>query len=251
MTSSPRPGHLNCPEGRPVSEALGEPRTVAEAVARFLAAQRVRRVYGLCGGHIQPIWDELARHGISIVDTRHEGAAVHMAHAEAELTGGLGVALVTAGPGFTNALTAMANAAVGAGAVLILSGRPPRPQEGMGALQEIPQATMARPLCRHTEEVSDQRRVLPALAAAVWAALGGQGPLGPAYVDFPTDLLREPLEDAAYDARWLTQRRPVSPSPRPGQRRRSRRSPDLESPARGGGGPDPAPGSEGAVPLPV
>lgn len=215
MTSVRSQGQISRPEEGPVSGEPRRPRTVAEAVARFLVAQGVQRVYGLCGGHIQPIWDELVRQGLSIVDTRHEGAAVYMAQADAELTGRLGVALVTAGPGFTNTLTAMANAAVGGGAVLVLSGRPPRPQEGMGALQEFPQATMARQLCRHAEEVSHQRRVLPALATAVWTALGGDGPLGPAYVDFPTDLLREPLVDAAYDARWLTRRGPSALRPDP------------------------------------
>jgi acetolactate synthase-1/2/3 large subunit len=86
----------------------------------------------------------------------------------------------------------------------------------MGALQEISQATMARPLCRRTEQVSHQRRVLPALAAAAWTALGGDGPTGPAYVDFPTDLLREPLADAVHDAGWITCRGPSALRPDPG-----------------------------------
>ena len=65
---------------------------------------------GSQGGHIQPIWDHVARLGIRIIDVRDEGAAVHMAHAHAELTGGFGVAMVTAGPGVTNTVTAIANA---------------------------------------------------------------------------------------------------------------------------------------------
>ena len=63
-------------------------------IARFLKARGVDRVFGLQGGHIQPIWDRIARLGIRIVDVRDEGAAVHMAHAHAELTGQLGVAIV-------------------------------------------------------------------------------------------------------------------------------------------------------------
>ena len=74
-------------------------------VARFLKARGVTHVFGLQGGHIQPIWDHVARLGIRIVDVRDEGAAVHMAHAFAELTGGLGVAMATAGPGVTNCVT--------------------------------------------------------------------------------------------------------------------------------------------------
>ena len=70
---------------------------VAALIARFLAERGVDRVFGLQGGHIQPIWDQLARRGVQIVDVRDEGAAVHMAHAHSELTGQTGVALATAG----------------------------------------------------------------------------------------------------------------------------------------------------------
>src|SRR5580700_11835451 len=76
-------------------------------IARFLKARGVDRIFGLQGGHIQPIWDHAAQLGIRIVDVRHEVAAVHMAHAHAELTGELGVAMVTAGPGVTNTVTAV------------------------------------------------------------------------------------------------------------------------------------------------
>ena len=77
-------------------------RSVAELVAEFLVARRVERVFGLQGGHIQPIWDHLAQRGVPIIDVRDEGAAVHMAHAQAVLTGHIGVALTTAGRGVTN-----------------------------------------------------------------------------------------------------------------------------------------------------
>src|SRR3977135_1304539 len=85
-------------------------RSVAALVVEFLVRRRVDRIFGLQGGHIQPIWDELGKRGVRIVDVRDEGAAVHMAHAHAVLTGELGVALATAGPGVTNCVTAMANA---------------------------------------------------------------------------------------------------------------------------------------------
>ena len=109
--------------------------TVAELIAGYLRWRGVERVYGLCGGHIQPVWDALARLGVRIVDVRHECAAVFMAHAEAELTGRPGVALVTAGPGLTNAVTGVASASTARAPVLVLSGRPPRPQTGRGAHQ--------------------------------------------------------------------------------------------------------------------
>jgi acetolactate synthase-1/2/3 large subunit len=179
---------------------------VARLIATYLARHGVERVYGLCGGHVQPIWDEAALLGIRIVDVRHEGSAVQMAHAEAELTGALGVAMVTAGPGLTNAITGIANAHLGRAPVLVISGRPPRPQTGMGALQDVPQAALVAPICRRVEVVSERHHVLPRLDAVVEAARGGYGPTGPAYIDFPTDLLEETVLEADVDPRYLQPR---------------------------------------------
>ena len=100
--------------------------SVAGCIARVLKARGVERVFALCGGHIMPIWMRLDAEGIRIIDVRDERAAVHMAQAHAELTGELGVALVTAGPGVTNAMTGIANAHVSRAPVLVLSGTPPR-----------------------------------------------------------------------------------------------------------------------------
>jgi 2-succinyl-5-enolpyruvyl-6-hydroxy-3-cyclohexene-1-carboxylate synthase len=101
-------------------------KSTAAVIARFLRAQGIEIIFALCGGHIMPIWMRAAAEGIRIIDVRDERAAVHMAHAHAELTEGLGVALVTAGPGVTNALTGIANAHVSRAPVLVLSGTPPR-----------------------------------------------------------------------------------------------------------------------------
>jgi acetolactate synthase-1/2/3 large subunit len=191
------------------------PVLVAEAIAEFLACRGIERLYGLCGGHIMPIWDAAARRGIQIVDVRHECTAVYMAHAEAELTGRPAVALVTAGPGLTNAMTGIANAATSRVPVVVISGRVPRPQTGMGGLQDIPQALVAGPLCRRVEVVSERHHVLPRLDAVFDAACGADAPPGPAYIDFPTDLLREPLPVAELDAAWLRPRSPARPAPDP------------------------------------
>ena len=77
--------------------------SVAGCIARVLKARGIERVFALCGGHIMPIWMRLDAEGIRIIDVRDERAAVHMAQAQAELTGELGVALATAEPGVTNA----------------------------------------------------------------------------------------------------------------------------------------------------
>ena len=141
----------------PIDLGAGE-RTAAAWIAKFLQRRGIDRVFGLQGGHIQPIWDWLGRLGIRIIDVRDEGAAVHMAHAHAELTGGFAVAMATAGPGVTNCVTAVANAALARAPVLLIGGCPPRPQVNMGPLQDIPHADILRPVTRHarTLRVADQ-----------------------------------------------------------------------------------------------
>lgn len=187
---------------------------VSQLIARFLKTRGVDRVFGLCGGHILPIWDWIDRVEIPIIDVRDERAAVHMAHAHSDLTGHLGVALVTAGPGMTNALTGIANASVSRVPVLIISGVPPRPQENMGALQAIPQTDIVRPITRYARTVWRAEHVLRELDEAVACAEGHMSDAGPAFIDFPTDLLREKLDDGLVDPSRFPARgeTPLSPS---------------------------------------
>lgn len=162
----------------------------ASVVARFLKARGVARVFTLCGGHIMPMLMRADLEGIHIIDVRDERAAVHMAHAYAELTGTLGVAMVTAGPGVTNAMTGIANAHVSRAAVLVLSGVPPRPQENRGALQDIVHTELVRSVTRYARTVREPSLVLQELDEAVAHAFGQGGEPGPVYLDFPTDTLR-------------------------------------------------------------
>ncbi|WP_375453944.1 thiamine pyrophosphate-binding protein [uncultured Methylobacterium sp.] len=168
----------------------------AAVIARFLANYGVARVYGLCGGHVMPIWMALDAAGIRIVDVRDERAAVHMAQAEAEVTSALGVALVTAGPGLTNAITGIANAHVSRAPVLVLSGTPPRAQENRGALQDLDHVRLVRPVTRYARTVREPCLIPQELAEAVARATGEGGDPGPSYLDFPTDTLRAPVPDA-------------------------------------------------------
>ena len=162
----------------------------ASVIARFLKARGVDRVFGLCGGHIMPIWMRLDAEGIRLIDVRDERAAVYMAHAHAELTGGLGVALVTAGPGVTNAMTGIANAHVAKASVLILSGTPPSAQENRGALQDMAHTEFVKPLTRYARTVREPSLVPQELDEAVSRAFGQGGEPGPVYLDFPVDTLR-------------------------------------------------------------
>jgi acetolactate synthase-1/2/3 large subunit len=172
-----------------MTQAISE-QSSAAVIARFLKARGVDRVFALCGGHIMPLWMRLDAENIRIIDVRDERAAVYMAHAHSELTGSLGVALVTAGPGVTNAMTGIANAHVARASVLILSGTPPRYQENRGALQDIVHTDFVRPLTRYARTVRMPELVLQELDEAVSRALGQGGEPGPVYLDFPVDTLR-------------------------------------------------------------
>jgi acetolactate synthase-1/2/3 large subunit len=167
--------------------------TVATYVATTLKARGVTRVFGLCGGHVMPLWMALDDAGIAIVDVRDERSAVFMAHAYAEIGGGLGVALVTAGPGVTNATTGIANAHVARAGVLVLAGVPPRAQEGKGALQDLPHVAMLQPVTRYARTVREPTLVPQELDCAITRCEGFGGEPGPAYVDFPIDVLRSEL----------------------------------------------------------
>ena len=162
----------------------------AALIARFLRARGVDRVFALCGGHVMPIWMRLDAEGIRIVGVRDERAAVYMAHAYGELSGRIGVALVTAGPGVTNAMTGIANAHAARAPLLILSGTPPRAQENRGALQDMLHTEFVRPLTRYARTVREPDLVLQELDEALARAAGVGGEPGPVYLDFPVDTQR-------------------------------------------------------------
>jgi acetolactate synthase-1/2/3 large subunit len=166
-------------------------KTVAELVVDFLIARGVDRVFGLQGGHIQPIWDQLGQRGVRIVDVRDEGAAVHMAHAHAVLSGGVGIAMATAGPGVTNCVTAMANAQLERVPVLLIGGCAPRAQDDLGPLQGIAHVDIMRPVTRAARTLRVADNLLRDLDKAYAVAAGDGNPPGPVYLEIPTDVLRQ------------------------------------------------------------
>ncbi len=177
-------------------------------VARFLKARGVDRIFGLQGGHIQPIWDHVAREGIRIIDVRDEGAAVHMAHAHAELAGTFGVAMATAGPGVTNTVTAMANASLARAPVLLIGGCTSRPQANMGPLQDIPHVDILRPVTRTSRTARIAEQVVRELDEAVARAMGDMGEPGPVYIEIPTDVLRMPVPAQLVLDEWMAPKPP-------------------------------------------
>jgi acetolactate synthase-1/2/3 large subunit len=198
-----------------VQDLNHDPESTAAWIAETLKARGIVRIFGLQGGHIQPIWDHIARLGIQIVDVRDEGAAVHMAHAHAELTGTLGVAMATAGPGVTNCVTAMANASLARAPVLLIGGCTSRPQANMGPLQDIPHTEILRPVCRYsrTARVADQ--VIRELDEAIARAQGDAGEPGPAYIEVPTDVLRTSVAPHLIPADWIAPKPARAPQPDP------------------------------------
>src|SRR5215470_10426143 len=182
--------------------------TGAAWIASFLRARGIDRIFGLQGGHIQPIWDHVARQGIRIIDVRDEGAAVHMAHAHSELTGRLGVAMVTAGPGVTNTVTAIANASLARAPVLLIGGCTSRPQANMGPLQDIPHVDILRPVTRTSRTLRVAEQVVRELDEAVARAMGDVGEPGPAYLEIPTDVLRTSVPPQLVLDEWMAAKPP-------------------------------------------
>src|SRR5438128_798949 len=164
-----------------------------DLVARVLAQAGVGHVFTLCGGHILPIYDGCLREGIRVIDLRHEQAAAHAADAWARLTRNLGVAVVTAGPGVTDAVTGVANAYSARSPLLLIGGAAPIALRGLGALQEMEQVALLRPITKGSWSVAETRQIPETLTTAIRTALSGRP--GPVFVEIPVDLLLTQIED--------------------------------------------------------
>ena len=120
----------------------------AHALVGTLSRAGVRRVFTLSGNHIMPVFDATIGTDVTLLHTRHEAAAVHMADAWARLSGEVGIALVTGGPGHANAVSALYTALMSESPMVLLSGHAPLAQLGQGAFQEMHQADMAAPVTK-------------------------------------------------------------------------------------------------------
>ncbi|QCP50419.1 thiamine pyrophosphate-binding protein [Trinickia violacea] len=159
----------------------------ADALVKALSKAGVKHIFTLSGNHIMPVFDACIGAGIELFHTRHEAAAVHMADAYARLTGKVGVALVTGGPGHANAVSALYTAQMAESPVLLLSGHAPHDQLGMGAFQEMRQADVAAPLVKMAATAQHPHTLADELAHAICAALAGRP--GPVHLSLPTDVL--------------------------------------------------------------
>jgi acetolactate synthase-1/2/3 large subunit len=155
--------------------------------ARAIKAEGVDAIFTLCGGHVLPIYEGCRLERVRVVDVRHEQAAGHAAEAWGRIRRACGVAVVTAGPGATGVVTAVANAAVAQTPLVVLGGAHPLAQSERGALQELDQISLFKSLTKWAAVCTDSARIPEYVAAAFRQALAQ--PRGPAYLELPMDIL--------------------------------------------------------------
>jgi acetolactate synthase-1/2/3 large subunit len=163
-------------------------------VAKALRSRGVECLFTLSGGHIFPIYDGCKEEAIRILDVRHEQTAVFAAEGLAKATRGVGVAALTAGPGVTNGLSAIAGAQANCSPVCVLGGRAPEMRWGSGSLQEIDHLPFVSPLVKSAQTARQAGEIAAMTAAALDLALRAPG--GPTFVDYPMDVIFSEADDA-------------------------------------------------------
>ena len=169
----------------------------ADRLAQAFARAGAKRVFTLSGNHILPVFDAAIDAGIELIHTRHEAAAVHMADAWARITGEAGIAMVTGGPGHTNAVSALYTAAMAESPVVLLSGHAPTDQLGAGAFQEMAQVEVAAPLVKASWRCARAGDVAAHFARAVRIARSGRP--GPVHLSLPSDVLEQEAAGTALE----------------------------------------------------
>ncbi|WP_306151962.1 thiamine pyrophosphate-binding protein [Roseovarius sp. MMSF_3281] len=170
----------------------------ADLLVKTLAASGVRRIFALSGNQIMPIFDACLDAGIELIHTRHEGATVFMAEAYAQLTGQVGVALVTAGGGLANSVGALASARASDTPVLLLSGDSPRGQDGTGAFQEMDQVAITQAVTKYSYRSEASEGLGRDVAWAIESAVTGQP--GPVHLALPFDVVKAEADGPALTA---------------------------------------------------
>jgi acetolactate synthase-1/2/3 large subunit len=172
--------------------------------AQALKNEGVSHLFTLCGGHIQSIYDGCLDLGIRVVDFRHEQAAAHAAEGWARATGEVGVAAVTAGPGVTDAVTAVANAQRSGVPMVLIGGQGPRALSEMGSLQEMDHVSLMRSITKWSVTVPESRRIPDYLTTAFRKARTGVP--GPVFLEMPLDILMDYVDDdtVSYPSSYLS-----------------------------------------------
>ncbi len=164
-------------------------------VAKALKNEGVDVIFTLCGGHIIDIYDGCLDEGIKIVDVRHEQVAAHAADGYARQTGKPGCAVVTAGPGTTNAMTGIANAFRAESPMLLIGGQGSLTQHKMGSLQDLPHVDMMTPITKFASTVASTERITDMISMAFRECYNGAP--GPSFLEIPRDVLDAKVDFSA------------------------------------------------------
>lgn len=189
-------------------------RAAGELIASTLAGLGVKEIFALHGSHLDPLYMACEEFGIRLTDTRHEASAGHAADGYARASNGrLGVCAITAGPGFTNALTAMANAHLDKIPTLFIAGAAPLRDAEANTLQGgFDAVAMARPVTKWAHRVTEPDRIVEFVRRAAELALSGAP--GPVFLEFPIDVVFRPTEEQPQSGGdWQL---PAAPAPDPG-----------------------------------
>ncbi len=178
----------------------GEKISGGHLVAKALKNEGVEVIWTLCGGHIIDIYDGCLDEGIDIIDVRHEQVAAHAADGYARMSGKPGCAVVTAGPGTTDAMTGVANAFRAESPFLLIGGQGSLTQHKMGSLQDLPHVEMMNPITKFAATVSSTERIADMVSMAFRECHNGAP--GPSFLEIPRDILdaEVPVENARIPA---------------------------------------------------
>jgi acetolactate synthase-1/2/3 large subunit len=171
--------------------------TGGQLVAKALKSEGIDVIWTLCGGHIIDTYSGCLDEGIKIIDVRHEQVAAHAADGYARMTGKPGCAIVTAGPGTTDAVTGIANAFRAESAMLMIGGQGATTQHKMGSLQDLPHVDIMAPITKFSASVRSTERVADMVSMAFRECYNGAH--GPSFLEIPRDILDAKVETA--DAR--------------------------------------------------
>ncbi len=168
-------------------------------VAHALKKVGTSYVFTLCGGHVMSIYDGCLDEGIGIIDVRHEQSAAHAADGWARVTGKPGVAIVTAGPGLTDAVTGVATAWRANIPMIVIGGQAPRAFQDMGGLQDMNHVDLMRPITKWAVAVPSSKRLGEYVQTAYRVATTNVP--GPVFLEMPLDFLFDVVDDADAETR--------------------------------------------------
>ena len=184
-----------------------------DLVVRAIKQEGVDTIFTLCGGHVQAIYDACLDENVKVIDVRHEQVAGHAAEGWSRATRRCGVGVVTAGPGVTDCVTAIANAWHNKSPVLIIGGRSPLSRFEMGSLQDMDHTPMLAPITKWAKCVHETKRIPEFISMGFRAAMTGRQ--GPAFLEIPTDVLFMKVEESeVFFPKSYRPRGVVCPDPR-------------------------------------